>query len=162
MFKKIVFVGFFFIVALGNSQDLEHIRSQYPLAEGSEEITLDLEDQLSKLTSESKSILLAYQGAIKTIKAKFTKKASEKKAFFKAGVSAIENAVKANPENVEIRYIRLTVQENSPKFLGYHKEIEDDKEFILKNYSTITSPSIKNVIKDFVLNLENSDRAEKQ
>lgn len=162
MVKNILFLSFFFVAILSNSQEIEQIRSQYPLAEKSEEITLQLDETLSPVTSEDKSILLAYQGAVKTLKARFAKRIREKKEYFKDGVELIESAIDSNPENIEIRYLRLTVQENSPRFLGYHKNIIDDKEFILKNYSTIISQSIKAVIKDFVRESENFDETEKR
>ena len=74
-----------------------------------------------------------------------------KKRFFKQGVALIESAVKAESSNIEIRYIRLGVQENSPKFLGYHKNIEEDKDFILKNFATVSSKELREVIRDFVM-----------
>ena len=55
----------------------------------------------------------------------------------------------------------MSVQENSPKFLGYHKNLEEDKAFVLKNYSSISSTELKNVIKDFVLKSENFSETEK-
>ena len=162
MLKKILFLCFFFVFILANSQEIEQIRLQYPLAENSEEITSQLEEELSPVTSGNNPILLAYQGAVKTLKASFAKRVREKKEYFKEGVELIESALEADPDNIEIRYIRLTVQENSPKFLKYNDNITVDKEFILENYSTITSPSIKTVIQGFVAESKNFDEAEKQ
>ena len=130
---KYVALMVFFISIASTAQDLNKIRSQYPKAVQSAENAAKLDVELAKINSSGKFELLAYKGAISTVKAKFAKKKNEKKDFFKAGVSFIESAVKADPSNVEIRYIRMSVQENSPKFLGYHKNIEVDKGFILKN-----------------------------
>jgi len=49
----------------------------------------------------------------------------------------------------------MSVQENSPKFLGYQKNIEEDKLFISKNYATIYSKELKKIVKDFVIESEN-------
>ncbi len=95
------------------------------------------------------------------MKAKFVKSKKEKKEYFKEGVSLLESAIKVEPSNIEIRYIRLSVQENSPKFLGYHKNIEEDKQFILKNYKSISSAELKEFIKDFVMKSENFNKTEK-
>lgn len=162
MLKKILFLSFFFIAIHANAQEISQIRSQYPLAENSEEITSQLDETLSLVISENKPILLAYQGAVKTLKAKFAKRVRDKKEYFKEGVELIESAVEADSANIEIRYIRLTVQENSPNFLKYNDNITEDKEFILKNYSAISSQSIKAVIKEFVSESKNFDEAEKQ
>lgn len=158
---KYLFFILFFVSFISNAQDLKEIRVQYPKAVENADAATKLDGALVKLNSSSKPILFAYKGAVSTLKAKFAKRKNEKKEFFKAGVSLIESAVKAEPSNIEIRYIRMSVQENSPKFLGYHKNIEEDKQFILKNYTNVSSKELKDVIKDFVLKSENFDDTEK-
>lgn len=158
--KYIVFIVFFISMA-SIAQDLNEIRSEYPKAVQNAETTMKLDGELAKVNSSNKAVLLAYKGAVSTVKAKFATKKSEKKDFFKEGVSIIESAVKAESSNIEIRYIRMSVQENSPKFLGYHKNIEEDKEFILKNYASISSAELKQIVKDFVKNSDNFSENEK-
>lgn len=158
--KYVVFIVFF-ISIVSTAQDLNETRSEYPKAVQSAAITAKLDGELAKVTSSNKPVLLAYKGAVSTLKAKFAKSRSDKKDFFKDGVSLIESAVKAEPSNLEIRYIRMSVQENSPKFLGYHKNIEEDKEFILKNYASISSTELKKLVKNFVMKSENFDEDEK-
>jgi len=41
--------------------------------------------------------------------------------------------LKTNPNNVELRFIRLSIQYHIPKYLGYHNEIESDKDFVMNN-----------------------------
>lgn len=162
MLNKILFLSFFFTAILANSQEIEQIRSQYPLAEKSEEITSQLDAELSSITSENNSVLLAYRGAVKTLKAKFAKKVKEKKEYFKEGAELIESAMAMDANNIEIRYIRLTVQENAPKFLKYHDNILEDKQHILKEYSFISSKSLQAIIREFILGSGNFDEGEKQ
>jgi|SRR5690606_1231608 len=151
----------FFVAIVGNAQDLKEIRTQYPQAVGNAEIAAKLNNELASITKSSQSELQAYKGAVLTLKAKFAKSRSDKKDFFKEGTSFIESAAKAAPSNIEVRYIRLGVQENSPKFLGYHKNIEADKGFILKNYKSISSKELKEIVKDFVLKSESFSENEK-
>ena len=159
---KYLFLIALLVSIVGNSQDLNDIRLQYPKAVENAGITTKLDGELSKIDTSGKPVLLAYKGAVLTLRAKFAKARSDKKEYFKEGVSLIESAVKAEPSNIEIRYIRMSVQENSPRFLGYHKNIEEDKEFILKNYATVTSKELKVIIKDFVLKSENFNGVEKE
>lgn len=158
---KYLLIIVFLISAAGTAQDLNRIRSAYPKAVESAEITDQLDGELAKVNSSNKPVLLAYKGAVSTLKAKFAKTKKEKKEYFKEGTSWIESAIRAEPSSIEIRYIRMSVQENSPKFLGYHKNLEEDKAFVLKNYSSISSTELKNVIKDFVLKSENFSETEK-
>lgn len=161
MFKKLFIFSVLLFSIIGSAQDLKEIRLQYPAAVKSSEITAKIEGELRNMNSASNSTLLAYKGTILTLKAKFSKSKNEKKEFFKEGVTNIENAIKADSSNIEIRYLRLSVQENSPRFLGYHKDIEEDKEFILKNYSSISSKELKSVIIDYVLKSNSFDESEK-
>jgi len=150
-----LFFILFFVSFFSNAQDLKEIRSLYPQAVESSEITSKIEGKLSSVTSSSKPILKAYKGAVLTLKAKFSKKKSEKKEFFKEGAALIESAVKDDSSNIETRYIRMSVQGNSPKFLGYHKDIEEDKQFILNNYAAISSKELKEIVKDYMAKSEN-------
>src|SRR5699024_11238863 len=54
----------------------------------------------------------------------------------KAGKNHIEDAVKADKENIEIRLVRLIIQENTPKIAGYKENIKEDKEFIIKHFKS--------------------------
>lgn len=159
MIHKLLFSFFILFVATAQSQDLQQIRSQYPIAKDSEEITSQLDAQLDNY-SGSQVELMAYKGAVKTLKAKFAKKIRDKKEYFKEGVTQIEKALKTEPENVELHYIRMTVQENAPRIVGYHDEIDNDKDFILQNFSTISDFEIKNVIKKFALSSTNFSEEE--
>lgn len=159
---KHLLIAIFFVSFAGKSQDLNEIRQQYPKAAENAEITNKLDGILFKVNSEQSTVLLTYKGAVLTLKAKFAKSRKDKKDFFKEGVSLIESAVKRKPNNIEIRYIRMSVQENSPRFLGYHKNIEEDKQFILKHYALISSTELKDIIKDFVLKSENFNELEKE
>ncbi len=158
---KYLLLLFFFISFAMNAQDLNEIRSEYPKAVESSEVANKLNAALASVKTPSKPILLAYKGAASTLKANFAKSRSDKKEFFKEGVSLIESAIEAEPSNIEIRYIRMSVQENSPRFLGYHKNIEEDKEFILKNYANGSSAKSKEIVKNFVINSENFSENEK-
>ncbi len=160
--KYILILLLFFISIIGNAQDLKSVRTQYPEAVKSSEAASKLDTELSKINNSSKSVLVAYKGAVLTLKAKFAKRKSDKKDFFKEGVTLIESAIMADSSNIEIRYLRLSVQENSPKFLGYHKNIEGDKQFLIDNYTTVSSKELKSLIKDFVLKSENFNESEKK
>lgn len=159
---KYLLIIVFFIAVVGSAQDLNQTRSEYQKAVENSEIATKLDGELTSVSSSSKPVLLAYKGAISTLKAKFAKSRSDKKEFFKEGVSLIESAVESESANIEIRYIRLSVQENSPHFLGYHRNIEEDKQFILKHYAVTASKELKGVLKNFILKSENFEAAEKQ
>lgn len=161
MLKRIFLITFLLIGCICTSQDLTQIRSQYPKAQKSEELTIQLDQTLDQASSNSDPILMAYKGAVKTLMADFAKKVKDKKDYFKQGVELLESALNSNPQNIEIRYLRLSVQEHAPKFLKYHDNIIEDKAIILGNYSSISPKSLKTVIKEYILSSENFDEAER-
>lgn len=96
---------------------------------------------------------LAYLGAFQTIWAKHTYNPLSKLATFERGKKNIEMACENEPTNVEVRFIRLSVQKNAPAFLGYRANIKEDEEFLRKNRPQIQSEILqKNV--DAVLKLK--------
>lgn len=151
-----------FVSGVVNSQDLKEIRVQYPTAVKSSDETSQLAALLLNKNISNSPVLMAYKGAVLTLKAKYSKSKQEKKDNFREGVSIIENAIKADSLNIEIRYIRLTIQENSPKFLGYHKNIEEDKMFIKDNYTNQNEKELKPILKDYVLKSGVFDENEKE
>lgn len=145
--KKIIFFLFLSIFSFG--QNLEEIREKYPLCKDSKEAILDLESLLTSVSKNSKNkTLVAYKGASITLNAKIAKTIKEKKQLFIEGANLLEYALKQEPNNVEIRLIRLSIQENSPKILKYKSEITNDKNSILKNYSN-QSKDLKEYIKKY-------------
>lgn len=145
--KFLVFL-FYFLSVL--RPDLGEIRTNYPLANENEEVAQKMHDALSGISNDDKAIMIAYKGGISTIMAKHAKGIKAKKAFFKEGVALLEQAVEQDADNIEIRCIRMGVQENSPKFLGYKDAIETDKQFILDHFSSESSEEIKAFVKGYV------------
>lgn len=141
--------------------DLSKIRAEYPEAVKSEEKASKLYESLSTITKEDDKILVAYKGGVSAIMAQFAKGIKEKTDLFKEGRDLLEYAVEEAPENIEIRCIRMGVQENSPKITGYRDNIEDDKKFILTNYKHTRSKEVKKVVKKYVLQSNAFDESEK-
>jgi hypothetical protein len=64
----------------------------------------------------------------------------DKISIFNKEKENLENLIKANPNNLHLRYVRLIIQENTPRLLNYFSDIEKDKlminRFINKNDET--------------------------
>jgi hypothetical protein len=146
----------------GIAQELKILRSEYPNATTNEQTLEALSKSLASVTRDDEATLMAFKGALLTIKAKFSKSVKDKKTHFTNGVSLIENAIAKAPENIEIRCLRMGVQENSPKFLKYNSNIELDKKHLIDHFASVKNKEIKNFIRGFVKLSKHFTEAEKQ
>jgi hypothetical protein len=103
----------------------------------------------------------AYYGAALALKAKYGQNVREKKEYFVAAVENIEDAIKAEPNNIEIRLIRLSVQENSPRIVRYKTNMDEDKAMILEGFDRL-STTVKRCVQDYVSNSEFFTKEEKE
>ena len=73
-----------------------------------------------------------------------------KYSYFNKGKKLLEDAIKKEPNNIEIRLMRLISQEKTPSFLGYNKNIESDRNFIIKNYKNSDDENLVKLIKNYL------------
>lgn len=97
-------------------------------------------EALEKKVSSSKQDLTqqAYLGTVQMKLSEFGKTPGEKLKQFKVGKNLLETSIQTDPNNVELRFLRIIIQENAPKMLKYNSEISEDAAFIKKNYDKLT------------------------
>ncbi len=127
--------------------ELDTVRNSYRLASEDKELCREM---IRSLQSRKDAVHIAYLGAFQSIWAKHAINPLNKLGTFRKGKKNIEEAVKMAPNNVEIRFIRLSVQLNAPGFLGYNDNISEDKKFILANRNTIRSEVLKMMINEVI------------
>ena len=155
---------FFTLVLLLNSfsnPDLSEIRKLYLNAMNSENLSKEFCSKLADITKDDNKTLVAYKGASITLLSRFKKKVPDKMKIFKEGIKLVEFAVANEPNTLEIRLIRLSIQENVPKIVKYNKNIKEDKDFILTHYKE-QSATLKEYVKNFIMQSKSFSAAEKQ
>lgn len=157
---KLLFSLFLWITFIGNP-DLAAIRKMYPTVTKSETNAKEFTAKLANISDNDDKVLVAYKAASVLLDSKFEKKLGEKMARFKEGAKLLESTVKSEPNNIEIRMIRLSIQENVPGITGYKKNIKEDKKFITEHYDEQNS-SLKEYLKNFVLQSKSFSEKEKQ
>ena len=130
-----------------SNSNLDSIRKSYIDASKSKQNVEAFYNLVSK--EKETSIITAYKGAAIALKAKFTSDKKQRKDFFVEGVTKLEKAINEDLSNVEIRLIRLSIQENTPKILNYKSNIIDDKNVILNNFEK-QNKSLKEYIRLYV------------
>ncbi|OFX32128.1 MAG: hypothetical protein A2X08_13375 [Bacteroidetes bacterium GWA2_32_17] len=110
--------------------------------------TILINNQL-KIVANSKFVeKKAFMGALLMKKAGLMSSLKEKLSFFKKGKQLLEDAILNEKQNAEYRFLRIMIQENCPSMLMYSKNIEEDKQMIIQNYSKLEI-AVKNAIVDY-------------
>lgn len=128
--------------------DLSDVRDNYGKAAGDKKICAKMLDDLKK--QGNKSVYLAYFGGFQAIWASHVINPVSKLSVFKRGKENIEKAVANEPQNAEIRFIRLSVQKNAPFFLNYSKNVEEDEMFLRQHIKNINSPVLLKMVNELL------------
>jgi len=138
------------LLAIAFNPSISEIRTLYTKASNSEEDAKELYLKLENIKKTDDATFVGYKAASLTVKAKHENKIKDKKAYFKEGALLLEYIIEKNPNNIELRLIRLSIQENSPKLLKYKMNINEDKTFIYSQLPHVKNKSLKNHIKGYV------------
>jgi hypothetical protein len=157
MFKGVVLLLVLSSFTTANLSITE-VRNVYEKAIYSQQIAVDLID---KLNASNNNTFLGYKGAVTMIMAKHVFSPYKKLNYFKNGKEILEQAILKEPLNIELRFLRFSIQSNSPKFLDYHSNLFSDKSFLLKEVKTINDNDLKQRITKFLLNNNEVSKAEK-
>lgn len=148
--KTILILLTFAVASISN--DLSALRKLYPKAADNKENAESFCNIAFGLKSED-ALVLGYKGAAYTLQAKFDRALLKKKENFIKGVEMLEQSIEKQPANIELRVLRMSIQENSPKFLNYNTKLEEDKKMIVSQFS-----NTKSEVRTFVVNfIENSN-----
>ena len=151
----------FLWVGFAGTPDLASIRKMYSDVAKSETNAKEFVEKLSGVSNNDDKILVAYKAASILVDSKFQNIVGSKISRFKEGAKLLEATLKSDPNNIEIRMIRLSIQEDVPAITGYKKNIKEDKKFITTYYAA-QSGALKEYLKEFVLQAKSFSEKEKQ
>ncbi|TKC10510.1 hypothetical protein FA048_10015 [Pedobacter polaris] len=115
----------------GAEPEVAELRRLYYKAAEDSSASAELSRSLKSVNRSSSPILWCYKGASYMMEAKYAFNPITKLARFRKGKAAIEQAISKEPSNVEMRFIRFSLQNNLPGFLGYNGQIQADKQKLL-------------------------------
>jgi hypothetical protein len=149
-FLGLPITAIFFLISI-NVTVLCVVRANYYKLASDKELCEKMIVELTE-TKRNSATHLAYLGALQAIWANHVFNPISKLGTFKKGKKNIEQAIKKEPDNVELRFIRLSVQKNVPSFLGYKSNINEDTKFIKEKHHQIDSEvlqkNIETLLKD--------------
>jgi hypothetical protein len=146
--------------------DINSLKKQFFNAINNADNTEKLYNILLKENTDKKPILKAYLGGVLALKAKHNSNPYYKLLYLKQGMKLMEEAIKKDENNVEIRFLRFSIGVKTPAMLGYSAHVVEDKNIIvrgLKNHKTIEQlgkSHVSYMIEDILKN-GNCDNQEK-
>lgn len=138
------------------------VRLRYVKAAFEKESCKNLILLLESYNENNKPLLAGYKACAKIIMANYVINPISKYSNFSEGIKLLEKCIENQNENIELRFLRFTVQTKAPSFLGYVNSIQDDKLFLLNSISIINDLELKQFIIDFFLKSNYLTTKEKQ
>lgn len=124
--------------------DLDDVRNDFNKGVKDEELC---EKHFKALEKNAKTpVEKGYEAAFHMFMAKHTGNPIKKMSYFNGGKKKLENQIKSNPNNIELRFIRLCIQYHIPSYLGYRDDIERDKDFLVENLHKLNDKSTKELL----------------
>ncbi|TFF40698.1 hypothetical protein [Mucilaginibacter psychrotolerans] len=137
--------------AVDTPPDLPVIRKLLVTALESKKTTDSLYNSLGEIKERS-ALINAYMGTLEALKAKHAWNPYNKFKYLNDCEKTFKSAVTADPHNIEIRFMRFSIEHNVPKFLGYNKNLVVDrlemvKQIDAKYYASADKVLVKTIIK---------------
>lgn len=145
--------------------DLHNIRKLLVTALDSKKTTDSLYTHLSGV-KDRPALLNAYMGTLEALKAKHAWNPYYKVKYLNDSERTFKGAVTHDPHNIEIRFMRFSIEHNVPKFLGYNKNLIADREEMIKQidrkyYSSADKALVKTII-NFLIDSKRCTPAESE
>ena len=132
-------------VNISNGQNIEKIRRLYLQSSNNYSKLDSLNYSLSNY-KKTNNLMSAYYGVNLILKSKYLKNPFKKIEYFEKGRKILEDAIIKEPDNIELIFLRYTVQKKTPSILMYKKDIEEDYQFIKSELDSTKDQRLKKYI----------------
>lgn len=126
-------------------------RLEFQKAIEDEELCLEFIKKLDNIGQDD-YMYRAYRAAAVMSLSKFTVFPTDKLNYFFKGKAEIELAVEEMPNNVELRFLRLAIQDYIPGFLFYNHQTED-LSFLLENIDQVDEEFYVREVKNYLIHM---------
>ena len=129
-----------------DNSDINIIRKLYLSAYIDEIHCNNLGEKLNTIENNTSSLIKGYKGCFYFIKCKFNNNPIDKLIYFNKGKELLEEAIKQDPNSVELKFLRYSIQKHIPKFLLYSYNIQKDLNFVNENIKSIKNKDAQKFI----------------
>jgi len=118
------------IVTMMENMNIIELRKEADMAGKTSEACNYLYDKLKNYKGDD-AVVWAYKALSSFLMANYVFSPFSKLHYFNEGKEHMHTAIMKDPQNIEVRFVRLALQLRMPSFLGYSDHIEEDKKMIL-------------------------------
>lgn len=158
----LIITSLIFTISSANNISIEEVRNLFQKAAKEEVLCKKLIVSLQTYNENNNTSLAAYRACAIMMMAKYVVSPINKLSKFNEGKNLLEKCIEKDNKNVELHFLRFTIQSNAPKFLGYNSSLLLDKNFLLNALPTINDKQLKNIVTTFLKSSNYLTNTEKQ
>ncbi|MNK46755.1 hypothetical protein D3C87_655450 [compost metagenome] len=129
----ILFSGIGMAQAQLSPKEIALLKANMVKAIESSKLTDSLFKSLDKLSNKT-ALITGYTGTLEALKAKHSWNPYNKIKFVSRSLKTMKKAIEMDKEDMEIRFMRFSIEFYTPSFLGFSKDLAEDKKEIVKHY----------------------------
>ena len=138
-----------FLEQSGDTNLLNIRKIFYQATEESESANL-LNAMLTEPLTSKDITLEGYRGMSFMLLSKHASNPYNKMSYFTKGSEILDKAIQEDNENIELRFLRYTIQCEAPIFLNYKSELSLDLNFIKTQVNNLKDFDLKNRINNYL------------
>lgn len=116
-----------------STKEIATLKTNLVKAVESSKLTDSIYKKLIKLPNKT-ALITAYSGTLEALKAKHSWNPYNKIKYVKVSLKTMQKAINMDKENMEIRFMRFSIEHYTPSFLGFSKDLTVDRKEIVKHY----------------------------
>lgn len=140
-------------VCLLQAQENTPLQLAYTHAAKNKALCERIIDSLQTQKNTLNTVSMGYLGGFQILMAKHYNNPIRKWMVFKRGKATLEHALAQENDNLELRLLRWSIQQNLPEFLNYKDNIQEDRTWVLAHANKVHSPILHQWINTLKNNL---------
>ncbi|NJW52829.1 hypothetical protein [Salinimicrobium oceani] len=161
MMRFALTIIFLLLSVTDQNTSVSELRSLYKRAAEEETAARKLLELTDGATS-AQPVTLGYFGVSHMMMAKHVGNPFKKFSYFNKGKEVFTEAIAAAPNNLELRFLRFAVQAETPGFLNYKQNLEEDKKVLLAKTRNLKDTELEQMILAYLVTSSALSDSEKE
>lgn len=121
-----------FVACAGNAQTTSEYRIMLENATGSGNAVKSFYQQTRRISEDDDPLHCGFKAMADLLMCKQVLLPTSKWQHFTKGRDLLESAIRREPTNAELRFMRFCTQLNTPSMLGYKSSLTSDRKFLIR------------------------------